>query len=380
MTTEVQTYASTTSLQPRDLGEAMTLSAQLAKSSIIPYALRNKPADVMVIMMYGMELGLSINQAMRGINVIKGRPSLSAELRVSKTRERGHRVGVVCADCGQWADAVAHQGIGHTGSHRFAADWTAEWCTVKAVRGDSGEAAIVTWTVEDAVNARLLAPDKDGKLIARSDKDEPLPWELYRKDMLYARAADRACKQIAPEVGYGLYTREEIEAMPADEPVRVSAEVGEPVTSDAIHRDAAAAREQAADQSPRGPAAAMRAQAGVVLHPAEPPVDGPGQVDTAGAVQAGYLPSGVDTEPAAEQAREASGRKFSRKRQDYMFALFGQLGFVGEENRDNRLSIISRIVRRQVTTSNDLTAEEGTLLIGALEAKVAEVETKDAQP
>lgn len=246
MTTAIETYENATSLQPRDLGEAMTLAKTLAASGIVPSALRGKPADILVIMMYGMELGLSVNQAMRGINVIKGRPSLSTELRVSKTRERGHRVGVVCVQCGEWADFSVHNPSPN--GHRFEADWTRERCTVKAVRRDTGETAVITWTAEDAVAAGLLWPGKgdlEGRLIARSgEKQEVLPWEAYTKDMLYNRAADRACKQIAPEVGYGLYTREEIEGMP-DEPTRVTAEVGEPVTADAIRRDAETLRERA---------------------------------------------------------------------------------------------------------------------------------------
>lgn len=248
---EIDTYHNPTSLQPRDLGEAMTLAKTLATSGLVPDALRGKPADVLVIMMYGMELGLSVNQAMRGIHVIKGRPSLSTELRVSKTRERGHRVGVVCV-CGEWADYAGHGDPTDQdpGRHPYNADWTDQRCTVKAVRRDSGETSIVTWTVQDAVRAGLLWPGKgdlEGRLIARSSKSgEILPWEAYTRDMLYNRAADRACKQIAPEVAYGLYTPEEAAALPDEEPTRVEATVGEPVTApDVTDAAAEAARLQA---------------------------------------------------------------------------------------------------------------------------------------
>ena len=244
---EIVTYSNPTSLQPHDLGEAMTLAKALAASSIVPSALRGKHADILVIMMYGMELGLSVNQAMRGINVIKGRPSLSTELRVSKTRERGHRVGVVCVICGEWADHSLHRRTATQAAaiHQFEADWTRERCTVKAVRADTGEASVITWTVEDALAAGLLREGKGdlaGKLIARSDKGEVLPWEAYTRDMLYNRAADRACKQIAPEVAYGLYTTEEVEGMADEAPRRVTAEVGEqPDVNDLIGRPESAA-------------------------------------------------------------------------------------------------------------------------------------------
>jgi hypothetical protein len=159
---------------------------------------------------------------------------MSTELRVAKTRERGHRVGVACVTCKLMFDDGAHRRPG--GTHPFEPDWTDERCTVVAVRRDTGETAVVTWTLQDAVRAGLLRPGRgadEGKLVARSDKNEVLPWEAYTRDMLYNRAADRASKQIAPEVAYGLYTAEEIETMPSDDepPTRVEATVGQPAAA-----------------------------------------------------------------------------------------------------------------------------------------------------
>ena len=153
-------------------------------------------------------------------------------------RERGHRVGVACK-CGLFAGDEIHKG--GDGAHRFEADHDDTRCTVRAERRDTGETAVVTWTVADAVRARLLYEGKGelaGKLISRSDKGEVLPWEAYTGDMLYNRAADRACKRIAPEVAFGLYTEEEIERMADPEPVRVASTVptveAEPVDVDAL--------------------------------------------------------------------------------------------------------------------------------------------------
>lgn len=220
-----------TSLQPRNLSEAMDLAKALAVSNIIPYTLRGKPADVLVIIMYGMELNLSVNQALRGIHVINGAPSLSAELRVSKTRERGHLVGIACATCMELGNDPAHAkarpGDGpDPGRHPYLPDSDDTACTVKAIRKDTGEIAIVTWTIEMAINAHLVKRAEAGNLVARSKTNEPLPWELYPADMLYNRAAARACKRIAPEVAYGLYTEEELEQMP---PERVDVHVGDPI-------------------------------------------------------------------------------------------------------------------------------------------------------
>lgn len=224
-----------TSLQPRNLPEAMDLAKALAVSSIIPYGLRGKPADILVIIMYGMELGLSTNQALRGIHVINGAPSLSAELRVSKTRERGHLVGIACATCGEFGHDPAHTkprtgDEPDPGRHPYLPDSDDTACTVKAVRKDTGETATVTWTIDMAIRSQLIKRADNGNLVARSKTNEPLPWELYPADMLYARAAARACKMIAPEVAYGLYTEEELEHMP---PERVDVHVGQPIPDDA---------------------------------------------------------------------------------------------------------------------------------------------------
>jgi hypothetical protein len=208
-------------LPVRDLDQAFRLSQALALSSIVPKGLRGQPGDILVVLLYGTELGLSAWQSMNGIHVIEGRPAMSAELRVAKTQQAGHQVGIVCgvqvgangARCGEFGNHAIH-GVPtdrDPGRHPFEADWSDERCTVKAVRGDTGMVSSVTWTVEDAVKANLLTRMSDGTLQARSQYGKPLNWELWTRDMLYARASARACKFIAPEVGYGLYTEEEAE-------------------------------------------------------------------------------------------------------------------------------------------------------------------------
>lgn len=359
MSTDVVTYSNTTSLQPRDLGEAMTIAETLAKSGLVPYALRGKPADVLIIIMYGMELGLSINQALNGINVIKGRPSLSADLRVAKTRERGHRVGVVCVECGEWADEHAKSTVTYTtqADHKFVPDQTKERCTVKAVRKDTGETAIVTWTVEDAIDAGRLwygKGDLEGKLIARSANGEVLPWESSRKDMLYHRASDRACKAIAPEVAFGLYTREEIEGMP-DEPVRVTAEVGEPVTADAIRRDAAAARLQAAEHEPEHEP----------VHEPESPVvaqdDDELQVTKVEYAEAEHFEAGPGPAPAAGPGDDPITSYWQRR-------LHANLREAGKSDRTVGLKWISETLGREVASTRELTINDARTLVSALEA------------
>jgi len=159
-----------------DFDSAYRLAKNLAMSMIIPADLRGKPADVLVIVLYGQELGLAPMQAINTIDVVKGRPSLRANLWVALARKAGHKVRVI--------------------------EETADSCTVRVIRHDDPEPHIVKYTLEDAKIAGLLSNDN------------------YRKNpkaMLYARAASTCCRRACPEVAMGFVDEYE---MTAGEPAR----------------------------------------------------------------------------------------------------------------------------------------------------------------
>ncbi len=60
----------------------------LSKSGIIPLALRNKPADIEVILQMAYELDIPPMQAINGINVIQGRPTVSPQLMIALIRRK----------------------------------------------------------------------------------------------------------------------------------------------------------------------------------------------------------------------------------------------------------------------------------------------------
>jgi hypothetical protein len=159
-----------------DLDQAYRLSQALALSDIIPDALKGKPGNVLALMLYGQDLGLSPMQAMQGIDVIKGKPRISAKLMVAKAREHGHRVTVT--------------------------DQSDTSCTVEVVRRDTGERHEVTFTTDDAVTARACTI-KDGKPYARSQRGEAMPWETRHRTMLQWRAASECLNFICPEIAFG---------------------------------------------------------------------------------------------------------------------------------------------------------------------------------
>ena len=158
---------------PDDLKTQMELAKTLAVSSLLPQALRGKPADVLVTVMYGRELGLSPMQSLQGIYVVNGRPSMSGQLWLAKVRQAGHRVKIE------------------------ATDKTAT-CTI--TRGDTGEEHTETFTFAEAERAKLTGKDV---------------WKSWPKRMLTWRAVSNCATVVCPEVALGFevteFVRDELE-------------------------------------------------------------------------------------------------------------------------------------------------------------------------
>lgn len=150
--------------------EMKELAQTLGVSALLPANLRGKPADVLVTVMYGNELGLSPMAAIQGIYVVNGRPTLAAQTWLALTRRNGHRVEVI--------------------------EHTTELCTVKIVRGDTGEEHTSTYTFAEAQTAKLTTKDV---------------WTQHRKAMLLARAVSQGCRFICPEIALGFYAEGELD-------------------------------------------------------------------------------------------------------------------------------------------------------------------------
>lgn len=156
-----------------DIDQAWRMAQALSQSSLLPDALRNKASDVLVILMYGQELGFSPMQAIQAIYVVKGKPQLSGQAWIAKVREAGHKLTI--------------------------SDHTARSCTVTIVRGDSGEKHSETFTWQDAEQAKLSTGDNYLK---------------YPKRMLLWRAVSNCATVACPEVAMGFGAE-----MPESEPV-----------------------------------------------------------------------------------------------------------------------------------------------------------------
>lgn len=172
-----------------DADQAWRLARFFAAADIVPQDLRNKPANAFLVILYGQRLGLPPEIALSTVSVVKGKPRMAGQLLLAKVREAGHRPKIVHGQ---------------------------DECTVTITR-DDGDEHTETFTLAEAVQAGLCKI-KDGKVQARSQKGEPLPWETYTKRMLQWRAVGACVDVICPEVKMGFVVEGEMDEVAPERP------------------------------------------------------------------------------------------------------------------------------------------------------------------
>lgn len=168
------------------LDEAWRMAQALALAEVVPKALRGKPSDTLAIILTGAELGLSPMKSIRGVHAINGATRISGPLYGALLRQYGHRWRVV-----ERVPSVS--------------------CTIEITRGDTGEKHVESYTIEQAIAARLVKRVEDGTLVCRSKNNEPLPWELHTDRMLLWRSVWNGASIVAPEVAFGIGLAEDLQ-------------------------------------------------------------------------------------------------------------------------------------------------------------------------
>ncbi|MFF2228273.1 recombinase RecT [Streptomyces globisporus] len=191
MTTDIvkaQPRSGALSLATMTAQEAWRFSEALAGAALLPGEYRGNPGSVLWALEYGRALGLDVVTTITTIHVIKGKPTQSADLMLSRAREAGHRV-------------------------RIKSD--RERCVVSIVRHDDpDDENVIEWTLEDAKTALLYPGKPDSN------------WAKYPRAMLRARAIAECVRAACPEVLHGaIYTAEELGARVDDAGLPVEAEV-----------------------------------------------------------------------------------------------------------------------------------------------------------
>ena len=192
------------SVYSQPLDQQINYAKAMAVSNLLPVTYQNHPENVLVALAQGQALGIAPIQAMNQINVIKGKPALSADLIAALVRRAGHRLRVEGDDT---------------------------YAQVTIIRADDPDyiPKPIRWDMERAKRAGLLGNPS---------------WQKYPAAMLRARAISEAARAWANDALYGfIYTPEEIDSswVPDADP-----DTGEPV-------QATQQQEQAPPQSQPAP-------------------------------------------------------------------------------------------------------------------------------
>ena len=171
-----------TPLEAHSLEQAMKLASTFAPSVLLPTHLRNRPADVLITILHGRELGLTPMQALNGIFVVEGKPSVSAQMAVALVKRR--------ADVCEYFTCVE------------SSETRAVYETKR--RGEP-QAVRMEFTLEEAKRAGLTS--KKGA------------WQTYPKVMLRNRCSMHLARDIYPDLVAGVYDQDEIDDFRPSAPV-----------------------------------------------------------------------------------------------------------------------------------------------------------------
>lgn len=151
----------------------------LSASNLLPRAYQKQPANVFTAMAMGEALGLKPIEAINSINVIQGKPALSAELMGAMVRRAGHKLRITCTKNPPTATATL-------------------------IRRDDPDAPFtVTWDEKAAARAGLWMSSPS--------------WQKYPDQMMRARAVTEVCRMGAADALSGfVYTAEELGGEPQD--------------------------------------------------------------------------------------------------------------------------------------------------------------------
>lgn len=170
---ERTTSGALTRLTPKSFTELEHIASVLGKSDIVPKDLIGKPANILLCLMFGDEIGLTPAQSLQNVMVVNGRPTLWGDAVMGLVESSGLQE--------LWADKFDPALDGGT------------WIFTTKRRGR--DPVVRTFSMKDAAAAKL---DKKAG-----------PWQEYTKRMLFNRARAFALRDVYPDVLKGIRVFEE---------------------------------------------------------------------------------------------------------------------------------------------------------------------------
>ena len=160
-----------TRLVPQNFGDLERIAGILGKSDIVPKDMVGKPANILLALMFGNEIGLTPAQALQNIMVVNGRPSL-------------------------WGDATMGLVIASDVYEDSKDSYDERTMTATfAIKRRGKDWLVRTFSKADAERAKLWT--KEG------------PWQQYPQRMLFHRARSWALRDAFPDVLKGIRYYEE---------------------------------------------------------------------------------------------------------------------------------------------------------------------------
>jgi hypothetical protein len=164
---------------PRTLPEIQTMAEILAKSTLLPDALRGKVPDVVVQILAGQELGLAPMASIRGVHIVAGKPILSADTMVALVLGSG-----LC-------------------DYFSRVEETATSVTYECKRRGAPHPQRFTWSDEDSKRAGLNTKEN---------------YRLHGRAMRAARAKAALARDVFPDILMGAYDPDEFTSGPESRP------------------------------------------------------------------------------------------------------------------------------------------------------------------
>lgn len=149
----------------------------MSKSVMIPKSLQDKPYDIFVILQMGIELGLKPMQALNGINVIQGKPTLAPQTMLALIYQKS-----------------AKPYIRFFTKLNEAGEFESYCCEMAREKGQDSYTA--EWNEKKAREMNLLTKDN---------------WKKQFENMCKWRCVSEAARVIFPDIIQGFYTPEEME-------------------------------------------------------------------------------------------------------------------------------------------------------------------------
>lgn len=300
---------------------AYALARRLTATNIVPDQYRGKPDEAAAAILMGAEVGLSPIAALRSLFVIRGTVGMYVRAQLALVQSKGHRV---------WTEHETDDTVTVVG-HRA---------------GDPEHLERVTWDLARAQRAGLIRRGRNG---------DPSAYESQPRTMLWNRATGDLCRRIAADVLAG------IPEAPWDAPEPTPGAV-EPAPGGGrtIQRRTPATQSVAGGAQDRGAGALAPNVGDAPPPPASPPtgedtlpIDDPPDGDDTPA------PHVVDPDPDHNDPRITPAQ-----RARIMAALNGR----GLREHDERVGYLSALVGHDISSTNDLTTREASMVIDTISA------------